>query len=86
MYLPLCLCLCVTREVQMGKLTLTLSRDRNILPECADGLLAHRSFSSASPYPSYIDPRVKLNNDVNLVAKLRMHDFMKLPLLHHGAY
>jgi hypothetical protein len=84
-YLPLYVCLCVTREVLSGKRALILSRDINILPEFADGLLAHRASSSGSPYPSYIDRSVKLTNDVNLVTKLRMHDFIKLPLLHCGA-
>ena len=61
-------------KVQMGKRALNLSRDRNILPECADDLSAYRATSSGSSYPSYIDRSVKLTNDVNLVTKLRMHD------------
>jgi len=78
MYLPMYVCLYVKGEVQMGKRALNFGRDRNILLECADGLLAYGASSSESPYPSYIDRRLVLTNDVNLVTKLRMHDSIKL--------
>jgi hypothetical protein len=61
----LCMYVCMSREKNNG--ASIFSRDRNFLPEWAEGLLAYRAPSSGSLYPSYIDWSVKLTNYINLV-------------------